>query len=43
MTPESLARMLETYLAEARDAVVLEDGQTIFDLAAGANPGAKFP
>jgi hypothetical protein len=32
MTPESLARMLETYLAEARDAVVLEDGQTIFDL-----------
>lgn len=33
MTPESLARMLETYLAEARDAVVLEDGQTTFDLA----------
>lgn len=25
--------MLETYLAEARDAVVLEDGQTTFDLA----------
>ena len=33
MTPEALARMLETYLAEARDAVVLEDGQTMFDLA----------
>ncbi|MGH9669446.1 MAG: hypothetical protein ACRD3A_04965 [Terriglobales bacterium] len=32
MTPESLARMLESYLAEARDALVLEDGQTIFDL-----------
>jgi hypothetical protein len=25
--------MLETYLAEARDAIVLEDGQTTFDLA----------
>lgn len=34
MTPESLAQMLEAYLAEARDAIVLEDGQTIFDLAA---------
>ena len=33
MTPESLARMLETYLAEARDAVVLEEGETLFDLA----------
>jgi len=33
MTPEALARMLETYLAEVRDAVVLEDGETLFDLA----------
>ncbi len=34
MTPEALARMLESYLAEARDAVVLEDGEILFDLAA---------
>ncbi|MGH9581208.1 MAG: hypothetical protein ACRD2R_09445 [Terriglobales bacterium] len=33
MTPESLVRTLEEFLSEARDAVVLEDGEPLFDLA----------
>jgi hypothetical protein len=33
MTPESLVRAVEGFLAEARDAVVLEDGAVAFDLA----------
>ncbi len=33
MTPESLARTVEDFLAGARDAVVLEDGAAVFDLA----------
>ena len=33
MTPESLARTLDNFLAEARDAVVIEDGMVTFDLA----------
>ncbi len=33
MTPESLVRLLEEFLAEARDAVVLEEGEAIFDFA----------
>lgn len=32
MDPQSLARLLETYLAEARDAAVLEEGEVLFDL-----------
>jgi len=31
MVPEELARVLEEFLADARDAVVLEDGKVIFD------------
>ena len=34
MTPESLIRTVEDFLAGARDAVVLEDGAVAFDLAA---------
>ncbi len=33
MTSESLARLLEDFLTEARDAVVLEEGEEIFDFA----------
>ncbi len=33
MTPEALARTVEDFLAGARDAVVLDDGATVFDLA----------
>jgi hypothetical protein len=33
MTPESLVRTVEDFLAEARNAVVLEDGAVAFDLA----------
>ncbi len=33
MTPESLARALEEFLCEQSDAVVLEDGEQLFDLA----------
>src|SRR5712692_2308168 len=33
MTPEALVRTVEDFLAEARDAVVLEDGAVAFDLA----------
>jgi hypothetical protein len=33
MTPETLVRTVEGFLAEARDAVVLEDGGVVFDLA----------
>ncbi len=33
MTADSLARMLEEFLAEARDAVVLDEGEEIFDFA----------
>ena len=33
MTPDILARELEQFLAEARDALVLEDGEPIFELA----------
>ncbi len=33
MTSESLARLLEEFLAEARDAIVLEEGEEIFDFA----------
>ena len=34
MSPESLLRDLEAFLAEARSAVVFEDGEQIFDLSA---------
>jgi len=37
MTAESLARELENFLAEARDAVVVEDGEAIFELS-----GARY-
>ena len=33
MTPEALARTVEDFLAGARDAVVLDDGVQLFDLA----------
>ena len=33
MTPEALIRLVEDSLAQARDAVVLEDGAIAFDLA----------
>ena len=33
MTPEALARTVEDFLAGARDAVVLDDGAAVFDLA----------
>ncbi len=33
MTPEALARTLEDFLAGARDAIVLDDGAAVFDLA----------
>ena len=33
MTPEALARTVEDFLAGARDAVVLDDGVPVFDLA----------
>src|SRR5450755_1497959 len=33
MTPESLARTVEDFLAGARDAIVLDDGAAVFDLA----------
>lgn len=33
MTPELLARSLQQFLAEARNGVVIEDGQALFDLA----------
>ena len=33
VTPDNLARELEQFLAEARDALVLEDGETVFDMA----------
>ena len=33
MTPEALARTVEDFLAGARDAVVLDDGAAMFDLA----------
>jgi hypothetical protein len=33
MTPETLARRIEDFLIEAADAVVIEDGHVIFDLA----------
>jgi hypothetical protein len=33
VTPDNLARDLEQFLAEARDALVLEDGEPIFDMA----------
>lgn len=34
MTPELLARSLQQFLSESRNGVVIEDGQTLFDLAA---------
>jgi hypothetical protein len=33
VTPENVARELEQFLAEARDALVLEDGEPIFEMA----------
>jgi len=33
VTPDNLARELEQFLAEARDALVLEDGEPIFEMA----------
>lgn len=33
MTPDLLARSLHEFLAASRDALVIEDGQTLFDLA----------
>jgi len=33
MTPEALIRVVEDFLAEARDAVVLDDGAVLFDRA----------
>lgn len=33
MTPESLVRTVEDFLAYARDAVIIEDGAVVFDLA----------
>ena len=33
VTPDNLARQLEQFLAEARDAMVLEDGEAIFEMA----------
>ncbi|HXZ33627.1 MAG TPA: hypothetical protein VEH30_15225 [Terriglobales bacterium] len=33
MNPESLIRFLEDFLSSARDAVIIEDGSVIFDLA----------
>ena len=33
MTPESLAHEVEDFLSDARDAVIIEDGSVIFDLA----------
>ena len=33
MTPEALARTIEDFLAGARDAIVLDDGAAVFDLA----------
>jgi len=33
VTPDNLARELEQFLAEARDAMVLEDGEPIFEMA----------
>ncbi len=33
MSPEALTRMLQGFLAEARDAVVFESGEQLFDLA----------
>ncbi len=33
MTPEALARTVEDFLAGARDAIVLDDGAAVFDLA----------
>src|SRR5260221_6015531 len=33
MTPEALIQVVEDFLAEARDAVVLDDGAVLFDLA----------
>ena len=33
VTPEALIRLVEDFLAQARDAVVLEDGAIAFDLA----------
>ena len=33
MTPESLVRTVEDFLACARDAVIIEDGAVVFDLA----------
>lgn len=38
MTPEALVRTVEDFLAEARDAVVLEDGAVAFDLARTSIP-----
>jgi hypothetical protein len=34
MTPDLLARSLQEFLAASRSAVVLEDGQVLFDLEA---------
>src|SRR5271167_666603 len=33
MTPESLVRTVEDFLTSARDAVIIEDGAVVFDLA----------
>src|SRR5258708_3484027 len=33
MTPEALSRTVEDFLAGARDAIVLDDGAAVFDLA----------
>jgi hypothetical protein len=33
MTPEALMRTVEDFLAGARDAVVLDEGAVLFDLA----------
>ncbi len=33
MTPDALVRTVEEFLAQAHDAVVLEDGAVAFDLA----------
>jgi hypothetical protein len=33
VTPESLVRTVEDFLTSARDAVIIEDGSVVFDLA----------
>src|SRR4051794_36069575 len=42
VTPNNLARELEQFLAEARDALVLEDGEPIFELKSGEMGSARY-